>query len=344
MRLSGVTRLAALGHHMTDDCLLVTGAEGYVGSRLVDRLRPRFTTIGLGRGGRSDVTCDLLDQAAVMDLARNLRPRWIVHAAGNKDVTACEASPRLAYDANVATTLNLVRAWPDVPTFYISTDYVFCGTRGRYTEASPTSPSTAYGRSKVCAEHAARLLAPATFTCIRASALYDASAAFLAMLATELASGRPVDCFVDAYYSPTAFDDFALLVERLIDAPERPPVVHVAGPRTTRYTFARQFAAACGFDQDLVRPVDLETSPGRLFPDLSLATPIATSTLGFVPTSHAVALRLIARGGSRARADALPSLLRFPRPDARRDEQRPLGGNQLRRDGGRVYAGRTLAS
>ena len=275
------------------DCLLLTGADGYVGRRLRDRLRSHVEVVGVSRQGQADVTCDLADAGAVAALERELTPRWIVHAAGNKNVKVCERDPNVAMVANVDTTMNLLRAWPDVPMLYVSTDHVFCGTRGRYTEASPVSPSTAYGRSKLCAELGGRLRAPSSFTAVRVSALYDKAATFLSFLSTELSAGRPVDCFVDAFYSPTYFDDFAEALVTLLDGAERPSVVHVAGVRTSRYDFAREYAAAFGFDEDLIRPARLDEGQTSLFPDLSLDTRLARAQLGFVPTEHRTALRQI---------------------------------------------------
>jgi dTDP-4-dehydrorhamnose reductase len=326
------------------DCLLLTGVDGYVGQRLKARLASRLDVVGLSRSGLSDVTCDLADATAVTALARDLTPRWIVHAAGNKNISACERTPELAFDANVTTTLNLLRAWPGVPLLYVSTDYVFDGTRGRYTESSPVAPMTAYGRSKLCAELGGRLIAPRTFTSIRVSALYDKSATFLNFLSTELSAGRSVDCFSDAYYSPTYFDDFAAVLLTLLEASERPPIVHIAGARTSRYTFGRQYAAAFGFDDDLIRRAHIGTGATPLYPDLSLATPVASATLAFVPTDHCVALCQIARGGPLADSESIPPLRRRPRANAGSHQRRPVGRDQLHRDSGGLHARRPLSS
>lgn len=312
------------------DRLLLTGADGYVGQRLRDRLRPHVEVIGVSRSGQADVACDLADARAVAELAGSLTPRWIVHAAGNKNISVCERDPSVALGANVDTTMNLVRVWPEAKMLYVSTDYVFCGTRGRYTESSPVAPGTVYGRSKLCAELGGRLLAPDSFTAVRVSALFDESAPFLTFLSTELSAGRPVDCFVDSYYSPTYFDDFVSVLLTLIDGGEHLPVVHVAGARISRFDFARQYASAFGFDDDLIRPARLDASQTSLFPDLSLAIPVARVTLGFVPTAHAVALRQIAQGGHLADFESVPPFRRFSWSDAWSDQRRSVGGDQLR--------------
>lgn len=326
------------------DTLLLTGCDGYVGQRLAQRLRRHVDVVGISRRGTLGVACDLLDESALDEVARTLSPRWIVHAAGNKNIGACEKTPLLAYDANVRTASNVLRAWPDVPMLYISTDYVFAGTHGHYFESSPVAPGTAYGRSKLCAEVAGALTAAGRFTSVRVSAIYDASAAFLTFLGKELGEGRAIDCYSDSFYSPTYIDDLADALLALIRCEIRPGVVHIAGERISRFDFARSFADAFGYDSELIRPVALDRINTTLYPDLSLSTHVATDVLGFVPTPHETALSQIARGVPHAHAHALSTVLRFPRSHAWSDERRPVGGDQLPRNRRVLHAWGTLSS
>jgi dTDP-4-dehydrorhamnose reductase len=278
------------------DVILLTGADGYVGSRLAGPLATRGQVVAVSRRvGTEDVPpCDLADRAAVAALADRVAPTVIVHAAGTKDIKACEQHPPIGFDANVRTTLNLLDAFPGVPLLYISTDYVFAGDRGRYTEDDPVAPRTAYGRTKVCAEQVGLLRAPDEFCAVRVSALYDGDATFLRFLRETLGAGRSVDCYDDAFYSPTYLPDFVTAIQRLIDAESRPGVVHVAGPRVSRYAFACAYAEAFGHASRQVVPSRLGPGPLPLFPDLSLETGRARSALGYKPTPHDEALDVLA--------------------------------------------------
>ena len=280
------------------DVILLTGADGYVGSRLAGPLATRARVVEVSRRSSTPpaLPCDLTDRSAVAALADLIAPTAIVHAAGVKDIKACEQHPPIGLDANVRTTLNLLDAFPGVPFLYVSTDYVFAGDRGRYREDDPVGPRTAYGRSKVCAEQLGLLRAPDEFCAVRASALYDADATFLRFLRETLSAGQRVDCFEDAYYSPTYLPDFVTAIERLLDAEHRPHVVHVAGPRVSRYDFACAYAKAFGHATQQVVATRLGPGPGPLplFPDLSLETARARSTLGLRATSHEDALDALA--------------------------------------------------
>ena len=326
------------------DTLLLTGSDGYVGQRLAERLRRHVEVIGISRHGKIGLARELLDESALDDAARTVSPRWIVHAAGNKNIGACEKTPMLAYDANVRTATNVLRAWPDVPMLYLSTDYIFPGTHGRYRESSPVAPGTIYGRSKLCAEVTGALTAPGRFTSVRVSAIYDAAAPFLTFLDGELRESRSVDCFSDSYYSPTYIDDLADALLALLSCEQRPDVVHVAGARTSRFEFARQFADAFGYDPGLVRPVTLEHAKTALYPDLSLSTDLAADTIGFAPTAHEAALRQIARGVPHAHAHAVSTVLRFEGSHARSDQRRNVGGDQFPRNRRVLHAWGTLSS
>ena len=277
------------------DVILLTGVDGYVGSRLVGPLAERAGVLGVSRRPGTAAPCDLADAGAVRRLADRISPTAIVHAAGTKDIRACAQQPPLAFDANVRTTLNLLDAFPGVPFIYVSTDYVFAGDRGQYTEDDATRPRTTYGQSKLTAEQVGRLRAPDEFCAVRVSALYDADATFLRFLRETLTAGTAVDCYEDAYYSPTALPDFVVAVSQLLDAgTTRPGVVHVAGPRISRYAFACSYATAFGHDPQLVVPTRLGPGPVPLFPDLSLDTTLARTALDFHPSSHEEALDALA--------------------------------------------------
>ena len=278
------------------DVILLTGADGYVGSRLAGPLATRGRVVGVSRRASAGpaVPCDLTDRAAVAALADLVTPTAIVHAAGTKDIKACEQHPPIGFDANVRTTLNLLDTFPGVPLLYISTDYVFAGDRGRYAEDDEVAPRTAYGRSKVCAEQVGLLRAPDDFCAVRVSALYDGDATFLRFLRETLAAGKTVDCYEDAFYSPTYLPDFVSATQRLLDMDTRPGVVHVAGPRVSRYEFASAYAEAFGHASRQVIPSRLGPGPLPLFPDLSLETGHARAQFGYRPTTHDEALDALA--------------------------------------------------
>lgn len=78
----------------------------------------------------------------------------IVHCAAYTDVTSAETNKQLCYDTNVIGTRNL--ATLGIPILYISTEYVFDGTKGNYNETAMPNPQNFYAFTKLLGEYECR--------------------------------------------------------------------------------------------------------------------------------------------------------------------------------------------
>lgn len=96
----------------------------------------------------------------------------IIHCAALARMAECESNPFLAIQTNIVGTGNLVIAAMKrkVRFIHISTDGVYAGTRGNYSEADETVPYNAYGWSKLGGECAVRLLSD---YCIVRTSFFD---------------------------------------------------------------------------------------------------------------------------------------------------------------------------
>ena len=128
----------------------LTGGSGFVGSHLV-------RAFGRGQSPSYDVLApshaevDVTDAAAVRRSVAEYRPDAIVHAAILNDFDRLE---REGWDAYVGATHNVVDAANAVGAHVVlvSTDWVFDGTQGGATEATPTNPINRYGFLKAASE------------------------------------------------------------------------------------------------------------------------------------------------------------------------------------------------
>ncbi len=153
--------------------ILVTGAEGFVGTHAVRRLVAaghdvRCMTID-GRPvlGLESLRADVRDHHVVLRHVEAVGPDAVLHLAGIAFVPAARKDPRLAFDVNAGGTLNVLAACrdaaPGARVVCISTAEVY----GRVddpaamplTEDRPIAPVTMYGASKASAEHVARAFA-----------------------------------------------------------------------------------------------------------------------------------------------------------------------------------------
>jgi len=131
--------------------ILITGAEGQLGSELVEILSEKYNVIGV-----DEKDFDISEFKAVNNFITNSRPEIIIHSAAFTDVDGCEKEKEKAFKVNAIGTRNLAIAAKKVDArfFYISTDYVFDGIKeGAYYEYDSPDPKTIYGMSKLLGEN-----------------------------------------------------------------------------------------------------------------------------------------------------------------------------------------------
>ena len=165
--------------------------------------------------------------------------------------TAASRDPGRAYAANLDEPLNLARVEADLGArfVYFSTDYVFDGTSGPYSEDSLANPLSVYGKAKHDAELAlAGELGEAQLT-VRTSWVFGPERQgknFAYQLVRALSAGQSLVCPSDQVSSPSYGPDVARAVVLLAEE-EQSGTVHVAGPETIdRVRFAQAIATAFG--------------------------------------------------------------------------------------------------
>jgi dTDP-4-dehydrorhamnose reductase len=139
--------------------ILVLGAQGQVGWELRRTLAPLGPVVAWDQ---RDV--DLTDGSALLAAVSALRPGLMVNAAAYTAVDRAEEEEDLAMRVNALAPGILAEqaAQLGVPLIHYSTDYVFDGSAGQpCTEAEPTAPLNAYGRTKLAGEEAIRDIGPA---------------------------------------------------------------------------------------------------------------------------------------------------------------------------------------
>ncbi len=246
--------------------ILITGANGLVGSRLVARLAQSHRILAVGRGpqrfpepGVEYAELDLLFPDSLRELIERTSPQGVIHAAAMTDVDGCEREPEAAWRLNVRATeaAALGARTAGAHLVALSTDYVFDGEAGPYDEAAAPNPRGVYATSKYAGEQAALRLAPGS-AIARVAVIYSgrkgAKRTFALGVAESLAKGAQVKAFSDQLVSPTLADNAAELVAGVYLSGEA-GVFHCAGASAvTRVEFCRALARKLGADEDLVVP------------------------------------------------------------------------------------------
>ncbi len=243
------------------DTLLVTGAAGLLGRRILVQAAEDYHGVGTDLQP-TDVSCefhqaDITDNRRVKHLITQTRPDYVIHAAAMTDVDGCETDQKKAYAVNVAATRAIGEACAEIGCrlTYVSTDFVFDGEKGNYTEEDPVNPIGYYGKSKLLGEQSLQEL---DLDCViaRTSVTYGwhpKNFNFAQWVITSLEQQKPIRIVTDQYGSPTLADNLA---DMLLSLRDKSGIYHAAGAdRISRYDFATTAADVFGLDAGLITPI-----------------------------------------------------------------------------------------
>jgi len=188
--------------------ILVTGASGQVGGALGACLPAQgFMPLATTRQ-----TLDFDRPESIATAFHAARPDAVVSAAAWTAVDAAEAQEAAAFRANAEGPARLAAlcAQAGIPLIHLSTDYVFAGDKPQpYTEADPTGPVSAYGRSKLAGEWAVLAANPRSIV-LRTAWVYAASGKNFLRSMLALGATRPeLRIVADQHGNPTAAVDLA---------------------------------------------------------------------------------------------------------------------------------------
>lgn len=232
--------------------LLVTGASGFVGGRVVEAAPADWSVHGQWRTRRPPEPAtahqlDLADGPAVAAMLDQVRPEVVLHTAYDMSVPA---EPNRLWTRNVFSAAAAVGA----RLVFMSTDLVFDGTRGWYREDDVPNPTIPYGAWKAELEQEALALGAVV---VRTSLVWglDPLADSVEKLVLEpLRSGETPRLFEDEWRTPTEVHDLAAALLRACELTV-PCVLHFSGPeRISRLEFGRKIARRFGFDPARLPP------------------------------------------------------------------------------------------
>ena len=263
--------------------LLITGVSGLLGNNLARYFARTFDVLGLYNehpvvipGIRTE-RCDLLDFDAFRRVVDGFRPSVVIHCASLANVDALRKRPGLSERLNVDCTRSIVDALHGVDTHlvYISTDSVYEGTKGRYSEEDAARPLNVYGRTKWEGEKPV-LDRPGGLvlrTNLFGWNIQDKKSLGEWILG-ELAAGRSIGGFRDAVFSTI----YTMELARVIDVAIRRKLSGLyncgSSDSCSKYEFALKIADRFGFDRRLIRPISIDDFEfrARRGKDLSFST------------------------------------------------------------------------
>lgn len=245
--------------------LLVLGANGMLGHAVLRwfAARPGYEVQGVLRRPEpaSELAArlpgvkllsgnDLRSAADIRRLLDETRPDVVVNCIGVVKQLAGAENPHIAIPVNALLPHRLARACMSrgARLVHISTDCVFSGARGAYTEDDMPDAEDLYGRTKLIGE----VDYPNAIT-LRTSIIGHELHGGHALLGWFLAQPGPVPGFSRAMFSALPTVELARVIEEhVLPRPDLHGVFHVAGPTISKYELLKLVASAYGRDNPIV--------------------------------------------------------------------------------------------
>ena len=280
--------------------ILITGASGLLGLNLALEASSaqycgQHTVFGVVNSQHINtqaftvIPCDLLAPGAVERLLEQTQPDWVIHCAALANLDACESDPALASKLN--TELPRTLAWHvsrgGARLVHISTDSVFDGIRGDYSEQDAPNPLGVYARTKLAGELAVATEDPTAI--IARVNLFGWSLSGKRSLAefffNNLSAGKSVMGFTDVYFCPLLANDLAYLLLEMLRKKLHGLYHVVSSEHLSKYEFGVRIARRFGLDQQLINPVSVSQAglKAARSPNLTLRTEKLSRDLGAQP-------------------------------------------------------------
>ena len=203
--------------------VLITGGYGQLGTALKEILADEEILL------TDSDSMDITNAEQIEKTFADFKPDWLMHGAALTNVDGCEENPELAEKVNHIGTKILAEQCKKsgVKMIYISTDYIFDGTKGApYLEDDKPNPQSVYGSTKLEGEKDARNIAGAYV--LRTSWVYGQGHNFvetMLKLADKMDEIKVVD---DQFGRPTYALDLAKAIRDVIKNQPPLPVIPAA--------------------------------------------------------------------------------------------------------------------
>jgi dTDP-4-dehydrorhamnose reductase len=267
--------------------VLVTGASGLLGSKILQSFKNEYEVIGtfnqnaFEMPGIETVQMDITDPEQSIEIIRNSSPDLVIHSAANRNVDYCEEHRETAWNINVEGTRNVINGCKKTDThlIFISTDMVFSNNNVRsFLESDEVSPLNYYGVTKVEAEKIVPEYEESTI--VRVSLLYGwhvlgLRSDFVGWVIDRIHNKSIVELFTDQYRNVTYIDHVALGIKEIFNQ-SKTGIFHIAGNKCiNRFEFGQKICKVFELNDEYIKPVTSDHSswiakrPNRCCMDVS---------------------------------------------------------------------------
>jgi len=247
--------------------VLVIGGSGLLGRKLRDILLEHTYDVNTTHYPdyptemEKNYHLDITMKKDVDDVIKKIKPDVIVHTAALTNVDECEKNKDVAENINALGTRNIAETAKkiDAKVMYVSTDYVFDGTKGLYKEEDQVHPLNYYGFTKLKGEEAVKTILD-DWIIVRTSVIYGSNnnKNFARWILDNLQRQKRISIVNDQYVSPTLNTDLSEQIVALLNS-DAQGVFHTAGgERINRYAFSQIVADVFQLDKTLINAINMK--------------------------------------------------------------------------------------
>lgn len=256
--------------------LLITGINGFVAGSVVAHAKEKWEIHGISRSeintrepGIFYHILDLLDEQRLEILFKEIKPDAVIHAAAMANIDVCQKEQELAEKVNVGITKTLTGLCKihGSKLIFCSTDAVFDGTKGNYTESDKPGAVNFYAETKIKAEQIVLLASDqnvvARLALVMGLPVIGKGNSFLADTIEKLRNGVKVPFPENEIRTPV---DVVTLGSALVELAGNQfgGIIHLAGnTKIKRYDMAFEIAKTLGYSGELILGVDSNSMAGR---------------------------------------------------------------------------------
>ena len=255
--------------------ILITGSNGLLGQTLLNLLgeeKEKYQVFGFSKGenrsGREDFSyfsIDITDEHQLREKTLEIHPDFIINTAAMTNVDACENDKKNCDKLNVEAVkyLTAICSEIDAHLIHISTDFIFDGKKGNYTEEDIPNPLSYYGETKLLSEELLQK-SSINFTILRTILVYglvnDMSRSNIVLWVKEsLENKREITIVDDQFRTPTYVEDLALACKISIDKKATGIFNISSNQLLSIYEIAQEIATTFQLDRNLIKPISTNT-------------------------------------------------------------------------------------
>ncbi|MCJ7496615.1 MAG: dTDP-4-dehydrorhamnose reductase [candidate division Zixibacteria bacterium] len=247
--------------------VLITGSNGLLGQKLVKTFSSDHQTTGIDLQIKSFIpeenftyqNLSIFQTENLAGFIYTLNPEVVINTAAYTDVDGCEDNKELAWETNVEGVKNLADLCRimNAKLVQLSTDYIFDGKNGPYSEEDIPNPVGYYGLTKLESEKEI-FERKIDFLIVRTNVLYgkgeNLRPNFVLWLIQKLSNKEKVKIVTNQYNNPTLADNLASAIKEAIEK-NISGILNIAGSEyLSRYDFALKVAKKFNFDKNLISP------------------------------------------------------------------------------------------